>query len=284
MTSFTDIWTTAFEAKPADTNALSEGAARMRELRLAIRERLAVDHSIAGDSSDGEHLKLSFFAPIVKPTSAANKGFLYMKDVSSKGELFYLDEDGNELQLTSVGKLSIPINSIDGTHIAMGSDAKGDILVYNGTDYIRLAVGTNDQIVKAASGEASGIKWAADAGLTSASLITAGTKLIINPYATSSSASQAHGLSQEPDWLRVIVECLTADANYSTGDRVLLANGVNSAVSSTFSIISDATNIALRTHSSNRPAIINKTSASAANITAANWKMEVTPYKFAAGT
>ena len=38
-------------------------------------------------------------------------------------------------------------NAVNGTHIAMGSDAVGDTLYYNGTDYVRLAKGTNGQVL-----------------------------------------------------------------------------------------------------------------------------------------
>lgn len=41
---------------------------------------------------------------------------------------------------------------------------KGDIVVYNGTDNIRLPVGTNTQVLTADSAEASGVKWAAGGG------------------------------------------------------------------------------------------------------------------------
>ncbi len=41
---------------------------------------------------------------------------------------------------------------------------KGDVIVHNGSDNIRLAVGTNDHVLTADSGEASGVKWAAAAG------------------------------------------------------------------------------------------------------------------------
>lgn len=41
---------------------------------------------------------------------------------------------------------------------------KGDIVVYNGSDNIRLAVGSNTQVLTADSGEASGVKWAAGGG------------------------------------------------------------------------------------------------------------------------
>ncbi len=41
---------------------------------------------------------------------------------------------------------------------------KGDVLVYNGTDIIKVGVGTNDQVLTADSAEASGVKWADAAG------------------------------------------------------------------------------------------------------------------------
>jgi hypothetical protein len=43
----------------------------------------------------------------------------------------------------------IAANAVDGTKIAIGSDAIGDILYYNGTDYVILAAGTLDQVLKA---------------------------------------------------------------------------------------------------------------------------------------
>ena len=52
----------------------------------------------------------------------------------------------------------LPDNSVDGGNLAMGSDAAGDILYYNGTDYIRLAKGTDGQVLTLASGVPT---WAA---------------------------------------------------------------------------------------------------------------------------
>ena len=43
-------------------------------------------------------------------------------------------------------------NAVDGTKIALGSDATGDIMYYNGTDYVRLAIGTPGQVLKVAAG------------------------------------------------------------------------------------------------------------------------------------
>ena len=51
--------------------------------------------------------------------------------------------------------------------MATAIDAKGDLVVGTGADtFGRLAVGANDTILVAASGEATGLKWAAPAGAT----------------------------------------------------------------------------------------------------------------------
>ena len=39
-------------------------------------------------------------------------------------------------------------NSIDGTKIALGSDTAGDIMYYNGTDWVRFAAGTSGQVLQ----------------------------------------------------------------------------------------------------------------------------------------
>ena len=75
--------------------------------------------------------------------------------------------DGNSGQMLSTngsGTLSfadasIAANAVNGTHIALGSDAAGDVMYYNGTNYIRLAKGSNGEVLTLASGVPS---WAAD--------------------------------------------------------------------------------------------------------------------------
>ena len=52
-------------------------------------------------------------------------------------------------------------NSVTGAKIAMGSYARGDILYYNGTDYARLAKGSNGQVLKMGVNDPA---WGADAG------------------------------------------------------------------------------------------------------------------------
>lgn len=47
----------------------------------------------------------------------------------------------------TISTSEIENNAVDGTKIAIGSDAAGDILYYNGTDYTRLAKGTEGQVL-----------------------------------------------------------------------------------------------------------------------------------------
>jgi len=103
--AFSRTWNAAYEAQPADVENISLGAGRIRNLKSDIQERLEIDHFHAGDAQDGEHKKLTFGAPIATPANIANKGFLYGKDVNSKIELHWEDEDGNEIQITSAGVL-----------------------------------------------------------------------------------------------------------------------------------------------------------------------------------
>ncbi|HEY1041565.1 MAG TPA: tail fiber domain-containing protein [Candidatus Paceibacterota bacterium] len=43
-------------------------------------------------------------------------------------------------------------NAVDGTKIQLGSDANGDMMYYNGTDYIRLPIGSGSQVLMVNSG------------------------------------------------------------------------------------------------------------------------------------
>ena len=57
------------------------------------------------------------------------------------------------------GTITPSDNTVTGAKIALGSDAAGDVMYYNGTNYVRLAKGSNGQVLTLASGVPS---WAAD--------------------------------------------------------------------------------------------------------------------------
>ena len=58
----------------------------------------------------------------------------------------------------SVTTAKVADNAVTGAKIAMGSDAAGDTLYYNGTDYVRLPKGTAGQVLKVNSG-ATAPEW-----------------------------------------------------------------------------------------------------------------------------
>jgi len=64
-----------------------------------------------------------------------------------------------DVTMANTGAVTIANNAVDGAMIAMGSDAAGDILYHNGTDYVRLPKGTAEQQLRVNSG-ATAPEWA----------------------------------------------------------------------------------------------------------------------------
>ena len=63
-------------------------------------------------------------------------------------------------------------NAVNGTHIAIGSDAAGDILYYNGTDYVRLAKGSDAEVLTLTSGVPSWVGNVAEASVKTISVFS----------------------------------------------------------------------------------------------------------------
>ena len=83
----------------------------------------------------------------------------------------YLNQGGNPaansvttamLKDNNVTTAKILDNNVTGAKIAMGSDAAGDILYYNGTDYVRLGKGTTGHFLS--QGGSNAPAWAAAGG------------------------------------------------------------------------------------------------------------------------
>jgi len=100
----TQVWDSAYENIPADNDQASEGALRIRNLKRDTRERAEVDHDWDDTTDAGKHTQITFVDPLgADPADVADEGMLYTKDVSTKAELFWKDEDGNVLQLSAAG-------------------------------------------------------------------------------------------------------------------------------------------------------------------------------------
>lgn len=109
---------------PSGSESPSLGDDRIKALARAVAELLNIDHYMGTDGgadvgynedAAGEHRKVTINAPISTPSNASNKLFIYGKNVNGKIELHTLDEDGNELQITSVGTLHITSPDLVGT-------------------------------------------------------------------------------------------------------------------------------------------------------------------------
>ena len=86
------------------------------------------------------------------------------RTVSATGDIAWTSPafDGSE-DVTAAATISddavttakILDNQVTGAKIAMGSDAQGDILYYDGTDYVRLGAGTSGQVLQSGGTEAN---------------------------------------------------------------------------------------------------------------------------------
>ena len=129
-------WANTYDINtPTGEDDPKEGDDRIRETKAALQERIAKDHyfpltgSEVSDTAAGEHKKVTLRVQDPAPTAAADKGILYSEDVNDKAELFYKDEDGNAIQITSKGAIGIP------GEIKMygGNSAPGGWLLCDGT-------------------------------------------------------------------------------------------------------------------------------------------------------
>ena len=114
---------------------------------------------------------------------------------------------------------SIADNGITGAKIAMGADAAGDVLYYNGTDYQRLGIGTSGQHLATNSG-ANAPEWAtpATAGkVVKIWHVNSTSQFITNTRFTAGTAPNGT-LPQSDEGLLVLNLPITASA---TGNKLL---------------------------------------------------------------
>jgi len=125
----------------------------------ATATALATARTIGGTSFDGT-------ANIAVTLAATATALATSRTIGMTGDVVWtspsFDGSGN---VTAAA--TIQANSVDGTMIALGSDAAGDVMYYNGTNYIRLAKGSDDEVLTLASGVPS---WAAAGGTSDESI------------------------------------------------------------------------------------------------------------------
>ena len=119
--------------KPSSSTSLRASNPEILANWSALETSFGAFHEYStGGSNTGENLSIKFNAPISTPTNAANKLWIYSKDVNSVVEAHILDESGNELQITSGGDLF----SSAGLTITGASTLNGSITLGAGDDLI----------------------------------------------------------------------------------------------------------------------------------------------------
>lgn len=104
------------ESNPGDSQIVSQFPANERSARAAVKTNFGVDHHDTVDANTGKHKRVVFVAPLsVKPTLTADEGALYTKTVSTISELFFENENGVEIQITSGTKLNETVIIPSGT-------------------------------------------------------------------------------------------------------------------------------------------------------------------------
>lgn len=110
--AFTKVWA---EDQPAATGELILGDDAIRDTRIALRERLAVDHNFkadeTGDAFIGRHNKVSFIEQAALGTGAEGKPILGAQTADGKAELVYVDEDDNKIQMTKGGVVNAAVTA-----------------------------------------------------------------------------------------------------------------------------------------------------------------------------
>jgi hypothetical protein len=96
------------ETKPAGSRAASLGDNDIREYKTQNREILEVNHVYpsSGQSADaGKHKMVHLIEQADLGTGAEGKPILGAQTVSGKAELLFTDEDNNDVQITSGGRI-----------------------------------------------------------------------------------------------------------------------------------------------------------------------------------
>jgi hypothetical protein len=195
--------------------------------------------SLSGSTVQGYYANTSNTA-----TSAA--GQVYSVGGSSAGDPFII------FDVLSVVDWTIGIDNSDSDKFKFSVGAAlgtGDMLTLTTAGVVDLVAGsgslrTNGHISRFESGE------------------------IATPIA-SGTVTQAHGGTREPDVVYAVLRCKTAELNWSIGDEIAL----NTVSGQDITVGGNATNCFLTQLRPNPSVLLDKTSAAATQVTAANWRL-----------
>ena len=135
-TDITSVYLNNTGLKIKDTNAT-------HGVTIAPGSNITADRTLTVTTGDADRtLDISAGSVTV---SAAGAALIDDADAAAQRATLGL---GALATLATVGTAQISDNSVTGAKIALGSDAQGDVMYYNGTDWVRLAAGTSGQVLR----------------------------------------------------------------------------------------------------------------------------------------
>ena len=204
------------ETSPLGSSAISLGDDAIRLLKTQIREVIDVDHDFpsSGQAADvGQHKQVTLQEQADLGTGAVGATILGSQTVATKGELCYVDEDDNTIQITTGGKINAA--ALGGVYAAANVAALATMmnLIYPvGSIYINDAVSTNP-------GTLLGVgTWAA---ITDKMIIGVGSTFS-SPQATGGATTATIGITNLPSGVRAFTtnRVVAAGGDYNTVDNV----------------------------------------------------------------
>jgi len=153
----------AYSDLESDTAAMAANTVKVRDASSSgtpSNKAVADTQILIGDGTGFTAAALS------GDVTMTNAGVVTIANTSVENAMMAVNSvDSDQYVDGSIDTDHISANAVDGTKIAMGSDAAGDVLTYTGTDYVRLAKGTAGQALKMNAG-ATAVEWAADSTLS----------------------------------------------------------------------------------------------------------------------
>lgn len=315
----TVTWDSTYEAIPADGDQASTLGDVIRDLKRDIRERAEIDHDWDDTTNAGKHNQVTLQQLGAKPTSSANEGYVYQKNVGSVGELFYENESGTETQLTELGV--IPVASIGEyvTDLALknaialtGEDTGAspiDLVQINASDEIDVGdianaiplrlntdgastlvveYGSGDQKIFHAGNDGTGSGLDADTvdgieAIAILSSLSSGAGAFFESsnqsISNSASASIAHSLGSVPRMVTGVLKCIAANEGYSIDDEVQMGHAGHGQSSRGLVFGADSSGNVFYKRGSDVIFINNKSDGSDVAIDLSKWKLVLRAWK-----
>ncbi len=141
MASFTDTWNATFEALPPDVGeAINLGPDRIRDHKLAVRQRMEIDHKwdeAADPTHHGKHAKISWFEQASEPGNpdagtAVSAGFAIPSDAEAGSGILTKDNGANEWRQGIDGGVN-QLTNADHNFSASNAWAVGQLLIMTPT-------------------------------------------------------------------------------------------------------------------------------------------------------